>query len=328
MAARNRPRGGPIKEDPADAHEERNMWNQIVNDLKRLKTIQVRATEVSKTIVEMESNMSRLWLQAPSIQEIDDLEACYRENVKLAEEEHKILNEEPADVIKNVGILKALRTASEVEPRSNVQAPKSRNPKRQKIEADAPAESPGPSPGLPNPTSKLKGIKDRSGSVPVVKEPKDALVKIEEGAEGSKGPSAERAGKFFVGADVAYRLAKQKEDPQWIQCTILSITEVGNKKRQILLVFCVQNPEPDDNGAPGQIYKTLAAALIAIPSPDAVLADYPVGKQVLARYPETTTFYRAVVTQVKKDSYRLKFEDDNENEMEVTRRYVLDLNSK
>ncbi|KAI4211095.1 MAG: hypothetical protein LQ351_006103 [Letrouitia transgressa] len=311
MAARNRPRGGPIKEDLTDAHEERNMWNQIVNDLKRLKTIQVRATEVSKNIVEMESNMA----QAPSVQEIDDLEAYYRENVKLAEEEHKILNEEPADVIKNVGILKALRTASEVEPRGNVQAPKSRNPKRQKIEADASAESPGPSPGLPNPTSKLKGIKDRSGSVPVIKEPKDALVKIEEGAEGSKGPSAERAGKFFVGADVAYRLAKQKEDPQWIQCTILSITEI-------------QDPEPDDNGAPGQIYKTLATALIAIPSPDAVLADYPVGKQVLARYPETTTFYRAVVTQVKKDSYRLKFEDDNENEMEVTRRYVLDLNSK
>ncbi|KAL9611852.1 MAG: hypothetical protein Q9167_003506 [Letrouitia subvulpina] len=337
MAARNRPRGGPVKEDLADAHEERNMWNQIVNDLKRLKTIQVRATEVSKTIVEMESNMS----QSPSIQEIDDLEACYRENVKLAEEEHKILNEEPADVIKNVGILKALRTASEVEPRGNVQAPKSRNPKRQKIEADASAESPGPSPGLPNPTSKLKGIKDRSGSVPVIKEPKDALVKIEEGAEGSKGPSAERAGKFFVGADVAYRLAKQKEDPQWIQCTILSITEVGNKKRQISLVFLrrkfvanllnsyeIQDPEPDDNGAPGQIYKTSAAALIAIPSPDAILADYPVGKQVLARYPETTTFYRAVVTQVKKDGYRLKFEDDNENEMEVTRRYVLDLNSK
>lgn len=59
MAARNRPRGGPIKEDLTDAHEERNMWNQIVNDLKRLKTIQVRATEVSKNIVEMESNMAQ-----------------------------------------------------------------------------------------------------------------------------------------------------------------------------------------------------------------------------------------------------------------------------
>lgn len=43
------------KEDPADAHEERNMWNQIVNDLKRLKVIHVRATEVSNSIVEMES---------------------------------------------------------------------------------------------------------------------------------------------------------------------------------------------------------------------------------------------------------------------------------
>lgn len=58
MAARNRPRAGPLKDDSADAHEERNMWNQIVNDLKRLKTIQTRATEVSKVIVEMEGRMS------------------------------------------------------------------------------------------------------------------------------------------------------------------------------------------------------------------------------------------------------------------------------
>lgn len=56
MAARNRPRG-PVKDDSADAHEERNMWNQIVNDLKRLKTIQARATEVSISIVSMEKTM-------------------------------------------------------------------------------------------------------------------------------------------------------------------------------------------------------------------------------------------------------------------------------
>ena len=43
------------KEDPADAHEERNMWNQIVNDLKRLKLIHARATEVSSTIIETEA---------------------------------------------------------------------------------------------------------------------------------------------------------------------------------------------------------------------------------------------------------------------------------
>lgn len=55
MAARNRPRGGLVKEDPADAHEERNMWNQIVSDLKRLKGIHARAAEVSAAIVDMES---------------------------------------------------------------------------------------------------------------------------------------------------------------------------------------------------------------------------------------------------------------------------------
>ncbi|KAL8717441.1 MAG: hypothetical protein Q9225_005307 [Loekoesia sp. 1 TL-2023] len=321
MAARNRPRAGPLKDDSADAHEERNMWNQIVNDLKRLKTIQTRATEVSKVIVEMEGRMS----DPPTLAQIDDLQAQYREGLKLSEEEQKILNEEPNDVIKNVGILIALRTASETEPRSSQQG-KSRNPKRQKLETDGTVDSPGPSPGAPTSAAKLKAEKVRSGSVPTVKEvkePKEPIVKTEEGSEGVKGPSAEKAGKFFIGAEVAYKLAKTKEDPQWIQCEIINIDTAGNKKR-----YEVQDPEPDDNGQPGQIYKASANALIAIPSPDTVLPDYNIGKQVLARYPETTTFYRAVVTQVKKDVYRLKFEDDNENEMEVARRFVLDLTNK
>ena len=90
----------------------------------------------------------------------------------------------------------------------------------------------------------------------------------------------------------------------------------------------VQDPEPDESGAPGQIYKASAAALIAIPSPDAYLPDYPIGKIVLACYPETTTFYRAEVTGVTKDICRLRFEDDQNQEMEVGRRYVLDFSNK
>lgn len=58
MAARSRPRGGMTKEDPPDAHEERNLWNQIVQDIKRLKTIWTRAAEVSSSIKEMETNMA------------------------------------------------------------------------------------------------------------------------------------------------------------------------------------------------------------------------------------------------------------------------------
>lgn len=90
----------------------------------------------------------------------------------------------------------------------------------------------------------------------------------------------------------------------------------------------VQDPEPDENGAPGQVYKTTATALIAIPSPDAALPEFPPGKAVLARYPETTTFYRAEVTSCKKEVYKLRFEDDQNQEMEVGRRFVLDVSSR
>ncbi|KAL8825278.1 MAG: hypothetical protein Q9170_007858 [Blastenia crenularia] len=338
MAARNRPRIGPLKDDSVDAHEERNMWNQIVNDLKRLKTLQTRAAEVSKATVEMEGKMA----EPPTLPQIDDLQLLYREGLKLAEEEKKILEEEPNDVIKNVGILMALRTASETEPRNSQQG-KSRNVKRQKLDTDGTVDSPGPSPSAPSSAAKLKAEKVRSGSVPSikeVKEPKEPVVKTEEGSEGVKGPSAEKAGKFFIGAEVAYKLSKAKEDPQWIQCGIIGIDTAGNKKRFVqhgeaithftdsVARYEVQDPEPDDNGQPGQIYKASANALIAIPSADTILPDYSLGKQVLARYPETTTFYKAVVTHVGKDFYRLKFEDDNEVEMEVARRFVLDLTSK
>ena len=70
--------------------------------------------------------------------------------------------------------------------------------------------------------------------------------------------------------------------------------------------------------------------MIAIPTPDTALGEMQVGKHVLARYPETTTFYRAEVTavNVKKDTCLLKFEDDQNQEMEVGRRFVLDLGGK
>ena len=60
MAARNRPRAGLVKDESADAHEERNMWNQIVTDIKKLKQINAKAAEISTQIVEMEAVMARV----------------------------------------------------------------------------------------------------------------------------------------------------------------------------------------------------------------------------------------------------------------------------
>ena len=169
------------------------------------------------------------------MQQLDELSQLYREGLRTAEEEQRILNEEPNDVIKNVGILQALRMASEIEPPRSAQNAKSRNPKRQKLDTDGAADSPGPSPSAPSTTNRLKGSSVRCGSVPLVKEKqesKEPIVKIEEGSEGSKGPAGEKAGKFIIGAEVAYKQAKVKEDgSQWILCNIKSITEVGQKKR-------------------------------------------------------------------------------------------------
>ena len=54
MAARNRPRNGLAKEDRDDAHEERSMWEQIIRDLEKCKTINDRAKEVTALILEKE----------------------------------------------------------------------------------------------------------------------------------------------------------------------------------------------------------------------------------------------------------------------------------
>ena len=59
MAARNRPRSGIPKDDASDAHEERTMWNTIVNDLRKLKQLQVRAAEVAKQQVDLETKMGK-----------------------------------------------------------------------------------------------------------------------------------------------------------------------------------------------------------------------------------------------------------------------------
>lgn len=69
MAARNRPRGTFVKDDLTDAHEERNMWSQIVTDIKRLKTTHARAADVAKLQVEMEAKMGNCKLHSgrPSV---------------------------------------------------------------------------------------------------------------------------------------------------------------------------------------------------------------------------------------------------------------------
>lgn len=172
----------------------------------------------------------------PTVAQMSALEALYREGLKLSEEEQKVLNEEPNDVIKNVGLLTALRTASESDSSRIPPHQKGRVTKRQRLEApqkadgDGAAESPGPSPSVVISASRLKGSSVRSASVASVtaKDGKEAVIKTEDGVEGGKGTLPENRTKLTVGAEVAYLPSK---DGDWIQCTIISVSGEGKKKR-------------------------------------------------------------------------------------------------
>lgn len=75
MAARNRPRNGLAKEDRDDAHEERSMWEQIIRDLEKCKTLNDRAKEVTALILEKEEVVKKC---KPSKLLLRPCIACFR----------------------------------------------------------------------------------------------------------------------------------------------------------------------------------------------------------------------------------------------------------
>ncbi|KAI9669516.1 MAG: SAGA HAT/Core module component [Trizodia sp. TS-e1964] len=324
--ARARPSRGPLKDEGSDVQEETLIWNQIVTGIKSLKGLNLKSGDISKQIVEAEERLGNE--STPTVSKIEALQMLYREGLRLAEDEQRIINEE---LISNVTVLIALRNASENEPtpRASTLPKVSRNFKR-KLEREDNAESPGPSPNMPSTTTRLaKGASVRSASVPFIfKDTKEASVKVEDSAIGSVAEvsKADSLSPLQIKSEVAYKQSKGKGiDGDWIQCTIISVIGEGQKKR-----YSVQDPEPEENGQPVQIYKATASQLIPIPPASAALADYPKGKSVLARYPETTTFYRAEVMGMKGNICRLKFEGEDElnKETDVPRRYVLDIGNR
>ncbi|QRG38338.1 hypothetical protein FDK38_002741 [Candidozyma auris] len=125
---------------------------------------------------------------------------------------------------------------------------------------------------------------------------------------------------IIIGSEVAFKL-KNRHFEEWIQCEVTKILGDGTR-------YEIRDPEPDENNNPGQTFKANYKDILLIPSVSEVpnLISYPHGTKVLARYPETTTFYPAVVEGQKKDgTVKLKFDGEEEvNKVtEVERRLVL-----
>ncbi|KAJ5901932.1 hypothetical protein N7495_002460 [Penicillium taxi] len=321
--SRNRPRP---RDNGLGNNEEMELWTRICQDIRKSKDKFDQQASLSVQIKALAEKITREG-NKPTMTDHDQLDTWLRQSQKLSQEERSIMLDEPCDVIKNLELLTALRKASEAEAPANrsIALSKSRK-KRTDIES-----STTDSTSISGADKRSKGTIPRSMSVssnnPREGRNENVTVKIEEGSEGAKGAVAERSGHLIVGAQVVFKHNKNKQgvEGEGIQCIIKHITGDGHKKRW----YDVQDPEPNENGEEGAVYKTTASSLIPIPIVNTSLPSFPVGKQVLARYPDTTTFYRAEVMGSKKDVYRLKFEgEEDDKEMEVDRRFVLDIPNK
>jgi SAGA-associated factor 29 len=161
-------------------------------------------------------------------------------------------------------------------------------------------------PAATGPSKKRRRGDDRSGKAP------------------KRGKNAPPADVIAIGRQVAFRLHGKVKggEEEWIQCEVTKVISEG-------LRFEVQDPEPDENNNPGQSYKAHIRDIIVIPKEENPTVSYPPGSVVLARYPETTTFYRAeVIDYNRRDGKcRLRFEGEEEEgkETDVERRLVLPL---
>jgi len=137
-----------------------------------------------------------------------------------------------------------------------------------------------------------------------------------------KQRSASIADTIVVGSQVAYRPKHKAAEGDWIQCTVLRLYGEGVKLR-----YEIQDIEPDLEN-PEKKYKATASNCILIPPEGQHLPALRPGTTVLARYPETTTFYRAEFIGMKRDGVfcRLRFEGEEEagKETEVERRLVIE----
>ncbi|KAF2709984.1 hypothetical protein K504DRAFT_466432 [Pleomassaria siparia CBS 279.74] len=344
MASRNRPRASQLKDE---IDEERSLWTQIQADAKQIDQLMEESDKASSEILELGSRQqARIADGRQPSESIDNrIEALLRENIRITEDINEI------NITEKIQVLEGLRNSNETETlntsRANSvgKAQRERPNKRKmtdsafddhdSIAADSPAANP-----IANPSPKVviaqkdrlmaKSGSSRAGSVPMGRE---SSVKVEDDKDDfGKDPKH----RLHVGTEVLYRNNKSRSlEGEGILCRVTTVIGEGKQRRYEIID---SDPEPPTPALP---YRASVNHLVAIPSPSITnisLPDLPRGRNVLAMYPGTTTFYKAEVVRgwvgrregtkeggADEGMVRLKFEgeDETDREMNVERRYVL-----
>ncbi|KFY42208.1 hypothetical protein V494_02528, partial [Pseudogymnoascus sp. VKM F-4513 (FW-928)] len=243
-----------------------------------------------------------------------------REQVKISEQILSAGRTGDTPLIERLKVLRGLQSHNEG---ASAEPSRRGGPSREKssMDLDIASESPAPSPMVDKPNRKDRSLAASRSSLP----PKEGAT-AKEPATHTPSYEIDAKGKitFNLNAEVAFR--PKHPDPnvetEWIQGVVVQVIGQGKSRR-----YEVQDPEPDEvTNRPGAIHRSSAARMVPIPELGQSLPDYPQGKAVLARYPDTTTFYRAEVVAMNGKLVKLRFEgeEDEQVTMEVDRRFVLD----
>lgn len=222
---------------------------------------------------------------------LDDIQKHADTEVKLIEQS-----------IEQLGILMALRRAPE---------PVGSDKRNKRPRASSPA-------GTPVPTQPNRGV---SITLP----PRDRTSSV--------GPSKKGRVPLAAGRKVALwnsKVHNPSSEEEWILAIIIKV--IGTEKGKF--TYEVRDAEEQDNS---QATPLIAAQKYVIPLPDPKALssqDFHVGSTVLALYPDTSCFYRAEVVATPKQmqaasgarqpTYKLKFEDDDNQEHAVSAEWVVE----
>ncbi|KAL1950293.1 hypothetical protein VTO73DRAFT_5417 [Trametes versicolor] len=241
------------------------------------------------------------------------------------------------DVLERLSVLIALRKASEAIP------PEKRNKRPRGPSPSAPTVPPPPPPNPPARSMSItlppRGSVGPQSTIPFSREPKarrEALAKqlpLQEGRKVAFHPP--------TNTSKADSTASGK-DEEWILAVVTKCINQDKNRYE------VQDPEPLEDGTPGQRYNTTLRAIIPLPDanapPDSAMhlnayPEFPAGSTVMALYPDTSCFYRAEVIGSPRDLnaqgrggvakqpvpfYKLKFEDDDDQEHMVQAHSVVE----
>ncbi|KZW03334.1 hypothetical protein EXIGLDRAFT_828689 [Exidia glandulosa HHB12029] len=287
--------------------EEHDTWAKATS-----KMMLIGNSMASQDLAERVMKVNKLMTEAEHAAAIDDYELfkSVQPKLKAALEDLKSHADKDniaiTEALETLSVLKALRTAVEAAP---VQE------KRNKRQRMSPAVTNGTPAARVAPSPPLIQRATANGSR----------------SHQKKAPPPLREGRmvgFRVPADTQNRDATEAE---WI---LVSITKsAGNGE------YIVQ--DADAEGGVPVTYQATMRNLLLIPDMEAKdpFKDVPIfspGTMVLALYPETTSFYRAqVISGGPKDSrhnpaakatatYRLKFDDDEDQEKVVSAQWVVE----